>query len=276
MKNDPQQKTLPELLAIMARLRDPAGGCPWDIEQDFHSISPHTIEEAYEVADAIRREDYGELCEELGDLLLQVVYHSQIAAELGLFTFDDVADGIARKMIARHPHVFGSREAQSAEDVNEIWEEGKALERNSKNNPGNEHSANDDPASALEGIALALPALVRAQKISRRAARTGFDWPGPEEVLNKIEEELAELSEAMNEKDSKHIREEFGDLLFAIVNLGRKLGHDAEETLRESNHKFERRFRAMEKSAKEQGKQFDTLSLAQMERLWVQGKRKKK
>ena len=241
---------LTRLLAIMARLRDPERGCDWDCAQTFSTISPYTIEEAYEVDDAIARNDMAALKEELGDLLLQVVFHARMAEELGLFAFDDVAAAISEKMEARHPHVFGDEadEGQSREDR---WESAKAAERSSKG-----------ATSAMDGVALALPALMRAEKIQKRAVRQGFDWPDPSGATSKVYEEIEELAEASSEAERIA---EAGDLLFAAVNLVRKHGVAPEEALRQANAKFERRFRGMEELA--EGR-FAQLSLDQQEELW--------
>ena len=244
------------LADIMRRLRDPHTGCPWDLEQDFSTIAQYTIEEAYEVADAIERDDPDGLKDELGDLLLQVVFHSQMAAELGRFTLQDVVDGICTKMVRRHPHVFGDIDVQR-EAVPDNWETIKAKERSGA--PDN---------SALAGVALALPALLRAQKIQKRAARTGFDWPDQSGARDKIIEELQEV-EAAN--STEHVAEEIGDLLFAVVNFARFHDVDAEHALKAASAKFERRFRDMEASA---GDTFAALSLYSKEELWRQAKAK--
>lgn len=238
------------LLAIMARLRDPQRGCEWDCAQTFATIAPYTIEEAYEVDDAIARNDMAALKEELGDLLLQVVFHARMAEELGLFSFDDVAEAISAKMEARHPHVFGNEadEGQSREDR---WEIAKAAERTSKG-----------ATSAMDGVALALPALMRAEKLQKRAVRQGFDWPDPSGAAAKVYEEIQELAEASS--DSERVAEA-GDLLFSAVNLVRKHGVAPEEALRQANAKFERRFRGMEQLA--EGR-FAQLPLDQQEELW--------
>jgi len=235
---------------IMARLRHPETGCPWDVQQDFRTIAPYTIEEAYEVADAVERDDMPALCDELGDLQLQVVFHAQIAEERGAFSLQDVLDGISDKMTRRHPHVFG-------EGASPGWEEIKAAERAGKS----------DDRSALAGVAAALPALLRAEKLQKRAARTGFDWPDPAGALAKIEEEIAEVAEA---RSDEHRAEEMGDLLFAVVNWSRKLGIDPEAALRGANAKFEKRFRTIEAMA---GDTFAGLSLDEKEALWVEAKR---
>ncbi|MGA1850291.1 nucleoside triphosphate pyrophosphohydrolase [Sphingobium yanoikuyae] len=239
---------------VMARLRDPETGCPWDIEQDFASIAPYTIEEAYEVADAIERNDMADLRDELGDLLLQVVFHSRIAEQAGHFRLQDVIDCIAAKMIRRHPHVFG--EGARREDGHAQWESIKAAERADKI---------PDP-SAMAGVAQALPALLRAEKLQKRAARTGFDWPDAQGAIAKIHEELDEVASATSHA---HREEEVGDLLFAVVNLARHLKIDPEVALRGGNAKFDRRFRQMEAIA---GDAFVGLSLDEKEALWRQAK----
>jgi len=232
------------LLAIMARLRDPERGCPWDREQDFATIAPYTIEEAYEVADAIERGDMAALKDELGDLLLQVVFHARMAEEAGLFGFDEVAAAISDKMVRRHPHVFGDAEIASVAAQNEAWEAHKAAER----------QASGATDSVLDGVALALPALLRAAKISRRAARIGFDWPDGRAVIPKIAEEIAEVeAELDNGASQTAVEEEMGDLLFAAANLARKLDVEPETALRRATTKFERRFRRVEALAKERG-----------------------
>ncbi|MCC5974849.1 MAG: nucleoside triphosphate pyrophosphohydrolase [Rubellimicrobium sp.] len=224
------------LLAIMARLRDPATGCPWDIDQDFTSIAPYTIEEAYEVADAIARGAHDELEGELGDLLLQTVYHAQIAAEAGLFTFESVARGIADKMVTRHPHVFAEENRDKSADQQSLdWERIKAAER-----------AGKAQAGVLDGVAVGLPALMRAVKLQKRAARVGFDWPDVGDVLDKLVEEAREVAEARDRLGPEELAEEMGDLLFVMANLARHLGVDPEAALRGANAKFTRRFRGIE------------------------------
>ena len=249
------QGGLTRLLEIMRRLRDPETGCPWDIEQDFASIAPYTIEEAHEVADAIERQAWGELEGELGDLLLQTVYHSQMGEEAGLFTFDSVATAIADKMVARHPHVFGgdSRDKSAAQQTAD-WEAQKARERG--------------PAGALDGVALGLPALTRAVKLQKRAARVGFDWPDADGVIGKIAEEAGELAEARDRLTEAEIAEEFGDLLFVLANLARHLNVDPEAALRAANAKFTRRFEAIEAALAMQGKRPENSDLAEMDALW--------
>jgi len=254
------------LREIMRRLREPATGCPWDIAQDFASIAPYTIEEAHEVADAIARAAWDELAGELGDLLLQVVYHAQMAQERGLFDFDTVAGAIADKMLARHPHVFGDP-AAAAETGTETgtppdWEAMKAAER-----------AAAGPAGTLDGVALALPALTRAVKLQKRAARVGFDWPEVAPVAAKIAEEARELAEARASGSREDVAEEFGDLLFAMANLARHLSVDPEAALRAANAKFARRFGAVEAALAARGRRPEQSDLAEMDTLWEAAKR---
>jgi ATP diphosphatase len=251
----------------MARLRDPAGGCPWDLEQSFATIAPYTIEEAYEVADAIGRGDMAELKGELGDLLLQVVYHAQMAKEAGSFDFDAVAEDIAAKMVRRHPHVFGDDEVASAAAQTQAWEATKAAERADK------AAARGARQRLLDDVPLALPALLRAQKLQRRAARVGFDWGELAPVLGKLEEELGELrAELAAAAPPERLADELGDLLFATVNLARHLGVDAEAALRATNGKFERRFGAIEEALGGVGRSLEDASLDEMEALWQQAK----
>ncbi|MBM3488097.1 MAG: nucleoside triphosphate pyrophosphohydrolase [Alphaproteobacteria bacterium] len=258
------------LLEIMARLRDPAGGCPWDIEQTFATIAPYTIEEAYEVADAIERGDLAALKDELGDLLLQVVFHAQMAAERRAFAFADVAHGIADKLIRRHPHVFGAGDAATPDAVVTAWEDIKAAERAAKAETG-------ATASALDGVARSLPALTRAEKLQKRAARAGFDWPDAAPVVAKIEEEINELRAEMKAASRPgRIAEELGDLLFACVNLARHLDVDPEAALRDANAKFERRFRHIETTIAAEGRDTRTVSLDRLDALWDEAKRREK
>jgi len=260
--HDPQGG-LPRLLQIMRRLRDPQTGCPWDIEQDFASIAPYTIEEAYEVADAIERGAWAELEGELGDLLLQTVYHAQMGAEAGLFTFDSVANAIADKMVARHPHVFGAESRdKSAEEQTRDWETVKAAERVAKG-----------AAGVLDDVAVGLPALLRAVKLQKRAARVGFDWPDAERVLDKIAEETRELVEARDRLGPDEIAEEMGDLLFVMANLARHLNVDPEAALRAANAKFTRRFQYIETKLAERGKTPSKSDLTEMDALWTEAKR---
>ncbi|MGR3321071.1 MAG: nucleoside triphosphate pyrophosphohydrolase [Pseudooceanicola sp.] len=257
---------MPRLLEIMARLRDPETGCPWDIEQDFATIAPYTIEEAYEVADAIEREAWGELKGELGDLLFQTVFHAQMASERGLFDFHDVADVMSDKMVARHPHVFGDEDRdKSAEQQTRDWETVKAAERAAKSQDG-----------VLDGVALGLPALLRALKLQNRAARVGFDWPSTTEVLDKLTEEAAELVEAREKMGPEEIAEEMGDLLFVMANLARHLKVDPEAALRGANAKFTRRFRRIEEKLQEKGKRPGDSDLAEMDTLWNEAKAEEK
>ena len=255
------------LLEVMARLRDPDRGCPWDLEQDFSTIAPYTIEEAYEVADAIARGDLAHLKHELGDLLLQVVYHAQMAKEAGLFDFDQVTAAIADKMIRRHPHVFGTAEVDDARAQSRAWEAVKAAEREGKTGVA------EGTHGALDDVPLALPALVRAAKLQRRAARVGFDWPEATQVLDKLDEEIAELrTELQGQANHDRPSDEIGDLLFAVVNLARHLEVDGETTLRQANAKFERRFRAIEEALRARGRRLEDASLDEMEALWQQAK----
>jgi nucleoside triphosphate diphosphatase len=254
---------LERLLQVMARLRDPDGGCPWDLEQDFASIAPYTIEEAYEVADEIERGDLYDLAGELGDLLLQVVYHAQMAKEAGHFDFDAVAARIADKMIRRHPHVFGAASVESAAAQSRAWEDAKEVERAAKAS---------DP-SILADLPLGLPALTRAAKLQRRAARVGFDWPEVGPVFAKLAEEIAEVqAELAAGAPHARLEEEIGDLLFAAANLARHLGVDGETALRRANGKFERRFRAIETALRAAGRNLEDASLDEMEELWQAAK----
>jgi ATP diphosphatase len=265
-KNDTDPMT--RLLGVMARLRDPAGGCPWDLEQSFRTIAPYTVEEAYEVADAIEREDYASLREELGDLLFQVVFYAQMGRERGMFDFADIARDVSEKMIRRHPHVFAGAKIETAADQTRAWEEHKAAER---------AVALKEP-SALDGVPLALPALTRAEKLQKRAARVGFDWPEAAEVLDKIEEEIAELRAELRhgQEPGKRTEDEAGDLFFALVNLARHLGHDPEQALRGTNAKFERRFRFIEQALAKEGRGPQDATLDEMEALWVAAKKAEK
>jgi MazG family protein len=268
MPQDLPADPMDRLIAIMAWLRHPERGCPWDREQDFASIAPYTIEEAYEVADAINRRDMPDLREELGDLLLQVVYHARMAEEEGAFAFRDVAIAISRKMVDRHPHVFGSQSVPDAAAQTAAWEATKATERAAKAKPD---------ASALDGVALALPALLRAEKLQKRAAQVGFDWGAPGPVIDKIEEEIGEVrAEIAAGASADRLRDEIGDVLFAVANLARHLSIDPEAALRATNDKFTRRFRHIERRLKAQGRSPEVASLAEMEALWVEAKRAEK
>ncbi len=247
-------------LDVMARLRDREHGCPWDIEQNFETIAPYTIEEAYEVADAIERKDMSALKEELGDLLFQVAFHARMAEELGAFDFADVARALADKMIERHPHVFAEKIERTAEEQTKAWETLKAEKRAAKG------------ASLLDDVPMALPALMRAEKLTKRAARINFDWPTSAEVLAKLDEELAELKEAETTGDHDALTDEMGDVLFVVANLARKLKVDPEEALRRANAKFTRRFNHIEQRLAEQGRT-GPQPLDDMEALWIEAKR---
>jgi len=253
----------------MAALRDPRSGCPWDLEQTFATIAPYTIEEAYEVADAIANGDMDPLRDELGDLLFQVVFYAQMAREIGAFDFEAVAEGVCDKMVRRHPHVFGGSEIESAAAQTEAWEAHKAAERARK--------GDDATASILDGVALALPALLRAVKLQKRAARVGFDWPSADEVFDKLHEEIDELRQAMQSPvDQEAVAEEIGDLLFVCANLARHAGVEPETALRDANRKFERRFRRVEGLLAEGGRRPEDSTLAEMDELWLQAKTEEK
>jgi MazG family protein len=259
------------LLAIMARLRDREHGCPWDVEQVFSTIAPHTIEEAFEVADAIQRGHMQDLKEELGDLLFQVVFHARMAEEAKQFAFEDVVKAICNKMIERHPHVFSDVSIASASAQTEAWEAIKALERAAKADSEDRH------ASALDGVIAGLPALIRALKLQKRAARVRFDWPSPNEVQAKIREELAEVEAEIDAgSDPDRLEDEIGDLLFVCVNLARHLNVDPESALRRTNAKFERRFRRIEALAAAEGRALETMDLAAMDALWDRAKAEEK
>jgi MazG family protein len=253
------------VIDVMARLRNPEGGCPWDLEQTFATIAPYTIEEAYEVADAIERQDISALKEELGDLLFQVAFHARMAEEQGAFDFAAVAQALADKMIERHPHVFGSEDdGRTAEQQTQAWEAMKAEKRAQRPN-----------ASLLDDVPMALPALMRAEKLTKRAARINFDWPRADDVLAKLDEELAELKEAQASGDQDALAEEMGDILFVVANLARKLKVDPEDALRRANAKFTRRFQYIERALAEQGRT-GPQPLDEMEALWVAAKRAEK
>lgn len=247
------------LLDIMQQLRDPAGGCPWDLQQTYRTIVPHTIEEAYEVADAIERDDYAELQDELGDLLFQVVFYAQLAKEEERFGFADVVQSICDKLERRHPHVFGDRQVADADEQTRHWEQLKADERRAK-------AEQSLPHSVLDGIAHTLPAVTVAHKLQKRAAQVGFDWPEPQGVMDKVREELREIEQAW--ADPAQRAEEIGDLLFTCVNLARHAGVDSETVLRQANRKFEARFRAMEQRVAETGKILQEASVEEMEMAW--------
>lgn len=266
-----RQKRSPieELLAVMAQLRDPQHGCPWDLRQTFRSIVPFTLEEAYEVAEAIEHDDLDALRGELGDLLFQVVFYAQMAKEQGAFDFNDVATAIVEKMRRRHPHVFGDTVFGSEEAHKANWEALKAEERQAK-------AASEEPLSVLDGIATTLPGLTRAVKLQKRAARVGFDWRNLGEVVEKAEEELEEIRAELAEADQARLTDEIGDLLFVATNLARFAKIDPEQAMRHANRKFERRFRRMESLAGEQGRRLDEMSIEEQEALWQQAKREER
>lgn len=257
------QSRIEELLSIMARLRDPQGGCPWDLEQDFSTIVPYTIEEAYEVADAIARNDMADLRDELGDLLFQVVFHSRMASEAGAFGFAEVVESICDKLVRRHPHVFGEVEARDADTVLANWEAIKRTERDAKG----------EDRSALAGIGAGLPEWQRAVKLQKRAARTGFDWSNIADVFAKLREEIAEVENEIAQGGSQErLEDEIGDVLFVALRLAGQAKVDAGAALRRANAKFERRFRAMERFAAEDGREFSGLPLDEMEAYWRKAK----
>jgi len=265
MTSEAQRKTIDDLLGIMAALRTPGTGCPWDLEQTFVTIAPYTVEEAYEVADAIERGDMEDLKQELGDLLLQVVYHAQMASEAGAFDFDDVVEAVSEKMVRRHPHVFGDVQVRDAVELDGLWERVKAEEKA-------ERQSDEGPNSVLAGVPRTLPALTRAVKLQRKAARVGFDWPDRGPVLAKMHEELAELEAALVAADKgesdDEIVAEYGDFLFVAANLARHLGFDPESALSAANGKFVRRFERIEAMIREEDRAIEDLDLAQLDRLW--------
>jgi len=263
--------SIDRLLEIMAQLRDRENGCPWDLEQDFKSLAPYTIEEAFEVVDAIERSDIDGLKEELGDLLLQVVFHARIAQESSLFTFEDVVRSINEKLISRHPHVFGEESARNAEEVLQIWNEAKEREKASK-----AVLANENEASVLSDIPVNFPALMRAQKISKRAAKFGFEWDKTEDVIDKIIEELNEFRVEIDSGDKDKQTEELGDVFFSLVNLGRRLDIECESAMRSCNEKFCRRFNGMEQDIKADGKVLKRLTSEEWEFYWQKQKDKEK
>lgn len=263
------QTEFERLVDLMAKLRSPETGCPWDLEQDFKTIAPYTIEEAYEVLDAIESGDFNELRDELGDLLLQVVFHSQMAQEAGHFDIHAVARSINDKMIRRHPHVFGNAATRSSEAQKGAWEAEKAKERAEK-------QSGNAVQSALSGVASALPALMRAEKLQKRAARTGFDWTNPEDIFAKLAEETEEVKEAMQGDDQAHLEEEIGDMLFVMANIARRLNVDPEVALRRANAKFTKRFHAMEALAEAENMAFTALDLEAQEQLWQRVKQHEK
>lgn len=258
-----KKHTIKNLINVMKALREPDSGCPWDLEQNFASIIPYTLEEAYEVADAIDRGNMDDLREELGDLLFQSIYHAQMAAEKGSFDIHDVIHDITAKMIYRHPHVFGDKTAKTANDVDAIWEERKTASKKTN-------------GSALDGVTSGLPALLKAQKLQKKAAKVGFEWPDISNVLDKLEEEIQEMREAIANNDQQNQMEELGDILFLLANYGRMLGINSEEALRQCNNKFERRFRGLEQDLKNEGSSVDAATLEEMEAAWNRQKLKEK
>lgn len=257
-----------DLLALMSRLRDPKTGCPWDVEQTFETIAPYTIEEAYEVREAISNNDYDNLKDELGDLLLQIVFHSKIAEESKLFCFEDVVQNICTKIVERHPHVFGDAKIETVNEQLESWEDIKAKERE------NRSKSQSEPLSALGGVSIAYPALLRAEKLQKRAARVGFDWKKIEPVLNKLDEEVSELNEVLNGNcDKLRLEEELGDILFTCVNIARHINVDPETALHKANKKFIQRFQHVEKLLKEEvNKKPENADLADLEERWTRAK----
>lgn len=263
-------KNIERLIEVMRALRAPKTGCPWDLEQDFKSIAPHTLEETFEVVEAIEQGDAQAIKEELGDLLFQIVFHAQMGSEAGLFDFEQIAGAVADKMIERHPHVFADREANTAQAVLTNWETDKAKKREAA------AKAENRPLSALDGISSALPATLRALKLQNRAARTGFDWTDAKDILAKIREEIGELETEMKAASKDAIEDELGDLFFALVNLARRLEIDPEGALRRTNRKFERRFREIEKRLGAKGRKLEDCSLDQMEAVWIEVKQEEK
>jgi len=257
-------RNIARLIEIMAALRTPGTGCPWDLEQDFATIAPYTLEEAYEVADAIARGDMADLREELGDLLLQVVFHARMAQEQGAFDFGDVVLAITQKLLRRHPHVFGDARGLSPEGVKQLWDRIKTEEKAEK--------ASAEPAGALAGVPVGLPALTRALKLQQKAGKVGFDWNDPMAVLAKIREEADEIEDAIKAGERQHAAAEVGDLLFAVVNLARHLDADPEGVLRATNQKFERRFASIERTLAARGKSASQSTLAEMDALWDEAK----
>ena len=267
-------RTIDDLLAIMAALRNRETGCPWDIAQDFSTIAPYTIEEAYEVADAIARNDMVDLCDELGDLLLQVVFHAQMAQEAGHFAFADVVEAISRKLIRRHPHVFGDRAAGNPAAVKTLWEAIKAEERAEKQarKVARGGAATVNVASLLDDVPRVLPALTRAVKLQKKAGTVGFDWNDPRAVLEKLREEIAEVEEALDQGDRAHVQEEIGDMLFVIANLARHADIEPEAALDDANTKFRRRFAHIEAGLAAQGRALGSANLSEMDALWNEAK----
>ncbi|MBW9061813.1 nucleoside triphosphate pyrophosphohydrolase [Rhizobium herbae] len=266
-------KDITRLIEIMAALREPKTGCPWDVVQTFETIKPYTLEEAYEVADAIERGDMDDLCDELGDLLLQVVFHARMAEEAGHFTFADVVEAITRKMIRRHPHVFARSDADTPEAVKQQWSEIKQAEKAERRARRARHGLPEDTSTGhLDSVQRSFPALVEALKLQERAAKVGFDWSSPEPILDKIEEEIAELREALSSNDTAKVADELGDLIFAVVNIGRHVNADPEMALRGTNTKFRRRFSHIEAELETAGESLEAATLERMEELWQAAK----
>ncbi|WP_416066199.1 nucleoside triphosphate pyrophosphohydrolase [Rhizobium sp. ZK1] len=266
-------KDISRLIEIMAALRNPETGCPWDVEQDFESIKPYTLEEAYEVADAIERKDMDDLCDELGDLLLQVVFHARMAEEAGEFSFGDVVEAITRKMIRRHPHVFARSDADTPDAVKKQWDEIKQAEKRERAERRARRGITEDfKAGFLGSVQRSFPALTEALKLQERAAKVGFDWSAPEPILDKIEEEVDELRVALREGDKSKVSDELGDLIFAMVNIGRHVKADPEQALRGTNTKFRRRFNHIETVLDAEGESLEAASLERMEEIWQAAK----
>ena len=266
-------KDISRLIEIMAALRNPETGCPWDVEQDFESIKPYTLEEAYEVADAIERKDMDDLCDELGDLLLQVVFHARMAEEAGEFSFGDVVEAITRKMIRRHPHVFARSDADTPDAVKKQWDDIKQAEKRERAERRAKRGVSEDfKAGFLGSVQRSFPALTEALKLQERAAKVGFDWSTPEPILDKIEEEIGELRVALAEGDQAKVSDELGDLIFAVVNIGRHVKADPEDSLRGTNTKFRRRFSHIEAVLDAEGETLDAASLERMEEIWQAAK----
>ncbi|MBB3964524.1 nucleoside triphosphate pyrophosphohydrolase [Rhizobium metallidurans] len=266
-------KDISRLIEIMAALRNPETGCPWDIVQTFETIKPYTIEEAYEVSDAIERNDMDDLCDELGDLLLQVVFHARMAEEAGAFSFGDVVEAITRKMIRRHPHVFARSDADTPDAVKKQWDDIKQAEKRERAERRAARGISEDfKAGFLGSVQRSFPALTEALKLQERAAKVGFDWSAPEPILDKIEEEIAELREALASGDHAKVSDELGDLIFAVVNIGRHVKADPEQSLRGTNTKFRRRFSHIETSLEAEGETLEAATLERMEELWQAAK----
>jgi len=266
-------KDISRLIEIMAALRNPETGCPWDIVQTFETIKPYTIEEAYEVSDAIERNDMDDLCDELGDLLLQVVFHAQMAEEAGEFSFGDVVEAITRKMIRRHPHVFARSDADTPDAVKKQWDDIKHAEKRERAERRAKRGVSEDfKAGFLGSVQRSFPALTEALKLQERAAKVGFDWSAPEPILDKIEEEIGELRVALAEGDQAKVSDELGDLIFAVVNIGRHVKADPEDSLRGTNTKFRRRFNYIEAFLDAEGETLEAASLERMEEIWQAAK----